>query len=598
MKGELPWNETILTVYLPSEQPPGVTSRFRHFKSPLLMFRRSSPPVAAPRLARVLPPLALAVLACVQITVRAADAPPAARIAGFRVVAFTPDPLQNEREPVNRPWSFNSPYQALYQGTHVHLLVPSPAGGFVDEEASTGKIVKAMDSLGKDLAKPRVHQVQGQEWPVQAAMTQMRIAGDGSSALVTWSVPQTPTPGAGSIGVSGEVTLSHCVKVRQVKASAVNIRQAGKSFQLGPLTLKVAEPNTFKHQGREFTFMSLETSKASPSLQRIELQNAGKTLRPLGTNPTKDRFSCDLEGLPAQVDVVAFLYEDRDKPQPLTLPFTASVGLGLTAGEEGKPPLSSVGPEEPRVTLAGFEVWDPSLLEQMPWGERKHGTSIALTLVRTAGGIMKFDPAKSRIEHVNDSKGKDLTAPRKVADTEGVTMGPGFGKPQVAEEGTSAGIILELPQPPSPGSNAIHFKASLALLCCDETVEHNATEIDLTKAGSKFKAGPYRFEVIRPEASGKADRRRPCEIKMSYPMAAADQIKQVVLKTGDRTIVAETGMRSASGDEGESDYSIPGLEKLPDSAEVVVTTYKDLKNPKAVIVPVEGTIGLGLPPQR
>ena len=34
------------------------------------------------------------------------------------------------------------------------------------------------------------------------------------------------------------------------------------------------------------------------------------------------------------------------------------------------------------------------------------------------------------------------------------------------------------------------------------------------------------------------------------------------------------------------------------SAEVVVTVYKDLKNLKAVTVPVEGTIGLGLPPQR
>ena len=85
---------------------------------------------------------------------------------------------------------------------------------------------------------------------------------------------------------------------------------------------------------------------------------------------------------------------------------------------------------------------------------------------------------------------------------------------------------------------------------------------------------------------------------MSYPITAGEQIKQVALKTGDRTIVAEAGMRIVSGKEGETDYSIPGLEKLPDSAEVVVTAYKDLKNPKAVIVPVEGTIGLGLPPQR
>lgn len=559
---------------------------------------RTSRPAAATRLVRLLPPLTLAVLIYGPITARAADDPPPPRIAGFRVVAFTPDPLQNEREPVNRPWSFASPYQALHQGTHVHLLIPSPGGGFVDEEASTGTIAKAADSLGKDLVKPRVHQVQGREWPVQAAMRETRIAGDGSSALVTWFVPQTPTPGAGSIGLSGEVTFNHCAKVRQDKASAVDIRQAGKSFQLGPLTLKIEKPRTFEYQGRKLTYLSFESSEASPALQRIELQDAGKTLRSLTIDNQRTRFSCDLDGLPGQVDVVASFYEDRDKPQPLTIPFTASLGLGLAAGEEGEPPLSSAGPGEPLVTLAGFEVWDPSLLEQMPWAQRKHGTSIALTLVRAAGGVMKFDPARSRIEQVTDSKGKDLAEPRKVADADGVTMGPGFGKPQLAEEGTSAGIILELPQPPSPGSNAIHFKASLALLCCDETVEHQALKIDLTKAGSKFEAGPYRFEVTRPEESGKADRRRPCGIKMSYPMAAGEPVKQVVLKIGDRAIVAEPGMRSASGKEGRTDYSIPGLAKLPDSAEVVVTVYKDLKNPKAVIVPVEGTIGLGLPPQR
>ncbi len=562
------------------------------------MSHRSSRPVAVTRLARILPPLTLAVLACGSITARAADDPPAPRIAGFRVVAFTPDPIQNERAPVNRPWSFASPYQALYQGTHVHLLVPGPAGGFVDGDAGTGRIFKAVDSRGKDLAQPRVHRVQGMEWPVEAAMTETLIAGDGSSALVTLFVPQTATPGAGIIDLSGEVTLNHCAKVRQVKASAVNIRQVGTSFQLGPLTLKVDEPNSFEHQGRKLTYMGLESPDPCPSVQRMELQNAGKTLRSLNISYPRDRFSCDLEGLPEQVDVVASLYEDRDKPQTLTFPFTATLGLGLTAGEDAKPPVSSVGPEEPLVTLAGFEIWDPSIFEQMPYEGRKHGTSIALTIVRAAGGMMKFDLAQCRIEQATDSTGNDLATPRKVESADGFKLGAGFGRPEVAGEGTSAGIILELPQPPSPGSHGIHFKANLTLLCCDETVEHKAPKIDLTKAGTKFEAGPYRFEVTRPEESGEGDRRRPCGIKMSYPKAAGDQIKQVVLKVGDQTFVAESGGQSVINNEGQTDYSVPGLAKLPASAEVVVTIYKDLKNLKAVTVPVEGTIGLGLPPQR
>jgi hypothetical protein len=402
----------------------------------------------------------------------------------------------------------------------------------------------------------------------------------------------------GSIDLSGELTLNHCAKIRQVKASAVNIRQPGTSFQLGPLTLKVDEPSSFEHQGRKLTYMGLESPDPCPSLQRIELQNAGKTLRSLNISYQRDRFSCDLDGLPEQVDVVASLYEDRDKPQTLTIPFTATLGLGLTAGEDGEPPVTSVGPGEPLVTLAGFEIWDPSIFEQMPYEGRKHGTSIALTIVRAAGGIMKFDAAQSRIEQVTDSKGKDLTALREKENADDVKLGPGFERPEIAKEGTSAGIILELPQPPSPGSNSIHFKANLTLLCCDETVEHKASKIDLTKAGTKFKAGPYRFEVTRPEESGEGDRRLPCGIKMSYPKDGGDEIKQVVLKVGDQTVVAESGGLSIINNEGQSDYSVPGLAKLPDSAEVVVTIYKDLKNLKAVTVPIEGTIGLGLPPQR
>jgi hypothetical protein len=550
----------------------------------------------------------MAALACGQMTAVAADDRLPARICGIRVVAFTPDPVSNERAPVNRPWSFNSPFQPISQGTHIDILIPSPGGGFVGDESridpKIGKVIKVVDSLGKDLTTARVHQFMGKPWSIEALITEVQTSNDGSNAMVTLFVPQTPTPGAGSIDLSAELTLKHCPKVQELKASGVSIRSPGTSFQLGQLTLKVNKPHSFDYQGRKLTYLKLESTDACTALQKIELQKDGKTLRTLSVQLDRSKgkerlneFSCNLEGLPDQVDVVASLYLDHDKPETLTIPITVSTGLGLTAGENGAATISSVGPADPLVTVAGFKIGDTTSSRLMPDSVIRDGTTIALTIVRATGGIIKLDPAKCKISKATDSKGKDLAAPRADDRYPGRPVPPRFGGSSVAIEGTSAGIEIQLPQAPSPGSRSVHFTASIALLCCDETVEFKASSMDLTKAGSKFEAGPFRFEVTRPEATGEQDQRQPCTLRIRSKQDL-DQIKQITLKVGDQTSVAEGGPSGLTAGEFDASYSIPGLAKLPASADVVVTVYKDLKNPKTVMVPVEGTIGLGLPPQR
>ena len=47
-------------------------------------------------------------------------------------------------------------------------------------------------------------------------------------------------------------------------------------------------------------------------------------------------------------------------------------------------------------------------------------------------------------------------------------------------------------------------------------------------------------------------------------------------------------MSGRFGEENEAVWATPGLDKLPASAEVVVTVYRDQKHPKTVMVPVEG----------
>jgi hypothetical protein len=170
------------------------------------------------------------------------------------------------------------------------------------------------------------------------------------------------------------------------------------------------------------------------------------------------------------VDVVAVLYEGHDKPETLTIPIAVTAGLGLTAGENGDPPLATVGPEDPRVTVAGFGSVDPANLRLMPDTNRLYGTTVALTVERAGGGMIKLDPAQCKIEQAIDSMGKDLTTPRADEREDGRMFHPSFRGPLIAQEGTSAGVEILLPQPPSRGSNSVRFRASIALLCIDETV--------------------------------------------------------------------------------------------------------------------------------
>jgi hypothetical protein len=560
-------------------------------------------------LGRTLKLLGLVALACGQIAALAAEDLSVPGVAGIRVVAFTPDPLQNESDPVNKPWSsFSSPFQALGQGTHINLIIPSPSGGFVSpapgDEPEVGKVLKVVDSRGKDLTMPRIHQFMGNEWPMEARISDLRVAGDGSSAIVTLFAPQTPTPGAGRIDLSAEVTLKHCPETKEFKAPGVKLRSEG-AFQMGPIKLTVGEVKSFEHHGRQAEVLGFETTDACENLRAIELQADGKTLKTIDAQsvPNRNRagsrksFFCSIKGLPDQVDVVASFYQDFDKPNLITFPVTVSAGLGLTAGEDGEATLSKVGPEDTLVTVAGLEIVDPSIARRVNSGRRIRGTTIALTLVREDGGMIKIDPKQSKIGEVTDSAGKDLTAPIADVGNEGEKILPRFGDAMVSEEGTSAGIEIELPQAPSSGSNNFRFSASIALLCCDETVEFKATPTNLNTTGAKFEAGPFRFEVVAPEAVGEKDRRQPCKIRMKT-RRDLKEIKQVTLKVDGRILVARSMGRGLTNGETDVMWTIPELDKLPASAELVVTVYKDLKSPKTVMVPVEGTIGLGLPAQR
>jgi hypothetical protein len=426
--------------------------------------------------------ITLAVLAYGPLAAVAAGDPLQPRIAGIRVVAHTPDPIANERDPVNRAWPFNSSFQPLMQGTHVDILIPSPPGGFIGNdslaEAEIGKVIKAVDSRGKDLTAPRVHQYNGNPWPIEAVILEFQIVDDGSAAVATLFVPQTPTPGAGSIELAAEISLKHCATVREFKAAGVNIRQPGTPFQLGPLTMKVMEIQTLEDKERKISFFYLESNAVPEAVKTIELRKDGRTLRKLrarrdnngaGKDPSTT-FSCTIDGMPDVVDVVAVLYEGHDKPETLTIPIAVTAGLGLAAGEDGDPPLTKVGPEDPQVTVAGFGIVDPANLPLMPPTNRLYGTTVALTVVRAGGGMLKLDPAQCKIEQATDSMGKDLTTPRADEREDGRMFHPSFRGPLIAQEGTSAGVEILLPQPPSRGSNSVRFRASIALLCNDETV--------------------------------------------------------------------------------------------------------------------------------
>ena len=541
----------------------------------------------------------------------AAGAPPVPKIAGIRVVAFTPEPLLNENDPVNRPWPFNSDYQPLCQGTSVDVLIPCPAGGFLppeddDEEGpQVGRILKAVDSRGKDLTAPRVHQIEGNPWPVEAAIREVQVTDDGSAAVVTLFMPQTPTPGAGSIDLQAEVTLRHCPKTEEVRAAGVNLRRKGTRIRLGAVELEVGGIKSYEDEGRRREYMTLETRDDIGALRAIELQSEGRTLRALdlsslrlsgGRDPSR-RIVCGLGGLPEQVDLVASFYQDIDKSASMDIPIVLTAGLGLAAGKDGEAPLAKVGPEDPLVTVAGFEIADSTIPAEMRCSFQWHGTTLALTLVRADGGIVGIDPDKSRIVEFTDSTGRDLTTPIIRQEPDRRRIVAGFGESRVAGGGVSAGLEIQVPQAPAPGADRVRFSATLALLCNDGTVAFKATPEDLNVRGAKFEVGPFHFEVTNPVATGEGDLRQPCKLEMTTQVDL-EEIRKVTLKVGDRTHEARRSTSSRSGEEYQALWLVPGMDALPASAEIEVTTEKDRNRPKAVMVPVEGSIGLGLPPQR
>jgi hypothetical protein len=129
------------------------------------------------------------------------------------------------------------------------------------------------------------------------------------------------------------------------------------------------------------------------------------------------------------------------------------------------------------------------------------GTSIALLVSCSSGGLIQFDAANSSLAKLTDDKGTDLLA--KPAPTSSAPAGPrgavrsiGFSLfPRISKDGRYCAMEVSSPGLPAKGSTRIHLEGVIAMLCATEKSEHAQKGVPLQKS-SKIAAQDLELTIL------------------------------------------------------------------------------------------------------
>jgi hypothetical protein len=138
-------------------------------------------------------------------------------------------------------------------------------------------------------------------------------------------------------------------------------------------------------------------------------------------------------------------------------------------------------------------------------------------------------------------------------------------------------------------------KARIALRCCVDFDVFEARGVKLGKKGTKFTTGPITFEVEEDaDDSGFEDLKHDISLRTHDDV---HRIKKMTFRVNNGEIPSRcVGATTISNGKDTTYYPGYHLATLPDEVDVVATMYRDLENPKTVIVPVEITTRMDLAP--
>ena len=162
----------------------------------------------------------------------------------------------------------------------------------------------------------------------------------------------------------------------------------------------------------------------------------------------------------------------------------SGASLSLVAVED-KPAISVEGL---RVVTKGYEGQEN--FRSFMWNE---GSTISLMLYMPDGGIVGFEPEKSKIEYVKDDKGNDLMKSEK---KKGYVFSGFDSFPKKSDDSKAILIDILCPGVPQSGSSAIELKGTIAV-SVGSKVETFETKDLAIEVGAKIKTGGEDLEVER-----------------------------------------------------------------------------------------------------
>jgi hypothetical protein len=242
-----------------------------------------------------------------------------------------------------------------------------------------------------------------------------------------------------------------------------------------------------------------------------------------------------------------------------------------------------------RVEAAGLRIVAPQPDDYVQAFESASGTTVALLVKSSAGGIVKFDEKNCAISKFTDEKGNDLLAKPKQESTR-TTPTVGFSNfPRISADGKVCCVEISGPSVPAKGSSLIKLEGVVTVLSATAKKEFVQKDVAIQN-GTKVVAGALEFTLQKVAATGRKD--EPLTLSLST-FRQPDELAEIRFYRADGTeIKARKSSTSLMAIMGATTVEwFYELSEKVDTATIKFFVWSDLQKTK---VPFSLDVNVGL----
>lgn len=213
------------------------------------------------------------------------------------------------------------------------------------------------------------------------------------------------------------------------------------------------------------------------------------------------------------------------------------------------------------------------------------GTSIALLVLHSAGGLIEIDEDASKFTQFTDDKGTKLDAKKSKFGNNAVNI----SFPKISKDGKAALVELGVDGLPAKGASSISVKGEIAAVTGSKKKTEKSVAIGLKK-GQKITVGKYKFEVSKVAKPQFGE--DPLEITLDVKGGDLDKVAKFQFLKPDGTPIKTSDSGSSTMSFGKL-KSVSKSFRIGEKATKAILSLELWLDRKAVKIPVDVKVSVG-----